>query len=238
MRLVNWQETRSDPLVFTVVTGPAHGVLTGSLPGVTYTPTSGYSGPDSFTFRASDGTTTSAIATVSITVTPSAPPPPPPPPSGPVKGKMFGQGRIDADGKPHHFGFSVEDGRGRGEALVLATWWRGPAPRSIVQPGVFLARSITAVQFTDDPALTPGRRPLPTADTVSFTATGIWNGRPGYVCEVTATDAGEPGAGRDSFTATVRSPSGEVIATVGGLLGLGNIQSSRLRAAHAHSARH
>ena len=36
--------------------------------GFTYTPTNGYSGPDSFTYRANDGTVNSNIATVSITV--------------------------------------------------------------------------------------------------------------------------------------------------------------------------
>ncbi len=37
---------------------------------VTYTPDDGYSGPDSFTYRASDGTADSAPATVSLTVIP------------------------------------------------------------------------------------------------------------------------------------------------------------------------
>jgi hypothetical protein len=37
---------------------------------LTYTPASGYSGPDSFTFKANDGTVDSNTATVSITVTP------------------------------------------------------------------------------------------------------------------------------------------------------------------------
>ena len=36
---------------------------------VTYTPALNYNGPDSFTFKANDGTVDSANATVSITVT-------------------------------------------------------------------------------------------------------------------------------------------------------------------------
>jgi hypothetical protein len=61
------------PLTYSVVTPPAHGVLSGSAPNLTYTPSTGYSGADSFTFRASDGTTNSNTATVSITVRGLAP---------------------------------------------------------------------------------------------------------------------------------------------------------------------
>ncbi len=59
-----------NPLTFSIVTAPAHGTLTGTLPNVTYKPAANYNGPDSFKFRASDGALTSNTATVSITVTP------------------------------------------------------------------------------------------------------------------------------------------------------------------------
>jgi fibronectin type 3 domain-containing protein len=55
-------------LTYSVVSGPAHGVLSGSAPNLTYTPNSGYAGSDSFTFRTNDGTTNSNTATVGITV--------------------------------------------------------------------------------------------------------------------------------------------------------------------------
>ena len=62
-----------DTLTYEIVDQPTHGTL--SAPGAggsrTYTPANGYEGPDSFTFRASDGTDHSATYTVSITVTPS-----------------------------------------------------------------------------------------------------------------------------------------------------------------------
>ena len=60
-----------DALTLEKVAGPSHGTLGAIDQGtkkVTYTPAAGYSGPDSFTYRATDGTATSPAATVSITV--------------------------------------------------------------------------------------------------------------------------------------------------------------------------
>src|SRR6185436_16038450 len=56
-------------LTYTVVASPAHGALSGTAPTLTYTPAANYNGPDSFTFKANDGTADSNVATVSITVT-------------------------------------------------------------------------------------------------------------------------------------------------------------------------
>src|SRR5215469_13670270 len=61
------------PLTYTVVSMPKQGTLSGSAPNLTYTPNAGYIGPDSFTFRANDGTTNSNTATVSINVRGPAP---------------------------------------------------------------------------------------------------------------------------------------------------------------------
>jgi hypothetical protein len=58
-----------DPITAWANTAPSHGVLSGTAPNLTYTPNPAYSGPDTFTFTASDGKGgTSASATVSITV--------------------------------------------------------------------------------------------------------------------------------------------------------------------------
>jgi len=70
-------DANADPLTFAVVTAPAHGTVTGAGATRTYTPTTGYSGPDSFTFKVNDGSVDSPVATVSITVTPAAPAGPP-----------------------------------------------------------------------------------------------------------------------------------------------------------------
>jgi len=68
----------SPSLTFAIVTPPAGGALSGNAPNLTYTPAAGFSGADSFTYRASDGSANSNTATVSITVTAVVPPPPPP----------------------------------------------------------------------------------------------------------------------------------------------------------------
>jgi hypothetical protein len=63
-------DVEGSPLTYSIVSGPSHGSLTGSAPNLIYTPDANYHGPDSFTFRVSDGTANSADAVVSITVTP------------------------------------------------------------------------------------------------------------------------------------------------------------------------
>ena len=53
-----------------VGTAPAHGTAIASGTSITYTPTAGYAGPDSFTYTASNSGGTSAPATATITVSP------------------------------------------------------------------------------------------------------------------------------------------------------------------------
>ena len=63
----------SDPLAAQLVSAPAHAASFSFSPSTgsyTYRPAANYNGPDSFTYRASDGTAVSATKTVSITVNP------------------------------------------------------------------------------------------------------------------------------------------------------------------------
>jgi len=71
--LANDTDAENNPLTASLVTGPAHGSVTLNANGsFHYTPAALYSGPDSFTYQADDGTGAagglSNIATVSITV--------------------------------------------------------------------------------------------------------------------------------------------------------------------------
>ena len=61
-------DVEDDALTFSVVTGPANGVLAGAAPSLTYTPDADFDGTDSFTFTVSDGVAASTEATVSIDV--------------------------------------------------------------------------------------------------------------------------------------------------------------------------
>lgn len=74
--LLSGSDPNNGPLRFLIVTPPAHGSLTrGTGADRVYSATPGYTGPDEFTFKVSDGKYESAPATIKLTVTgPSLPP--------------------------------------------------------------------------------------------------------------------------------------------------------------------
>ena len=72
--LGNDSDPDGDTLSAVKLTEPQHGTLNLNANGsFAYTPAAGYSGPDSFTYRASDGSAGSGAATVTLTVTAAAP---------------------------------------------------------------------------------------------------------------------------------------------------------------------
>jgi VCBS repeat-containing protein len=72
--LANDTDANGDPLTAVLVSGPAHGTLTLNANGsFTYTPAAGYTGGDSFTYKANDGQLDSNVATVTLTVNDDAP---------------------------------------------------------------------------------------------------------------------------------------------------------------------
>jgi hypothetical protein len=95
----------------------------------------------------------------------------------------------------------------------------------------FESSSIDSVIFIDDPAFGPGRSfwdRKPTSDTVKFSGRGKWNGRAGYTFEAIATDRGEPGARRDTFSIVIKDAQGRVVVSIDDTLSRGNIQSTSL----------
>jgi VCBS repeat-containing protein len=74
--LANDSDPDGDPLTAAKASDPSHGAVTMNADGTfTYMPAAGYSGPDGFTYTASDGTLP-ATGTVAIAVTPVLQPPP------------------------------------------------------------------------------------------------------------------------------------------------------------------
>jgi len=65
----NWFLLLLKPLTYSVVTQPKNGTLTGTAPNLIYTPNAGFTGTDSFTYRAYDGTAYSEPATASVATT-------------------------------------------------------------------------------------------------------------------------------------------------------------------------
>lgn len=69
--LANDSDVDGDTLSAILVAGPSHGALTLNSNGTfTYTPSANYNGPDSFTYKAKDGSADSNTATVNLTIRP------------------------------------------------------------------------------------------------------------------------------------------------------------------------
>jgi hypothetical protein len=63
-------DVEGSPLTFTILTNPSNGTLSGSAPNVIYTPNSGFTGTDTFTFKVNDGELDSSPATITLNLTP------------------------------------------------------------------------------------------------------------------------------------------------------------------------
>jgi large repetitive protein len=75
MIVLSGSDPNGDPLTYEILSLPSNGSLdvgAGVIVGnsVVYTPTTWYAGPDSFTFRVSDGSLNSPSATITISVDP------------------------------------------------------------------------------------------------------------------------------------------------------------------------
>ena len=227
--------------VTTTATSPTGAVVTFALPTatdafdpspvVTSSPASGSTfpiGTTTITVTAKDATNNISTKTFTVTVTEPSPTP----------GIMHGEGRLDQGGKRAHYEFRVREkatGADRGHL-----WFSIRALRPGEREGDrddrddrtghadrFVSTRLTDVVFYDLPGVRPGGRA--TMDTVVFKGIGRWNGAAGYAFTVTATDAGEPGPGRDSFALTITAPNGTTVVSLSGTITRGNNQSNRVK---------
>ena len=67
-------DTAASGLTYSVVAGPANGALSGTAPNLMYSPNAGFSGTDTFTWKANDGVADSNVATFTINVNPAPAP--------------------------------------------------------------------------------------------------------------------------------------------------------------------
>ena len=141
-------------------------------------------------------------------------------------GRMTGDGAITVGSVTHSFDFFAQQ-RGNGTDLGAISYRVRTARPGRDREDELVAIAVTGVTFYNVPGVTPGTSPASGVDTVTFTGSGRWNGRPGYTFDARATDAGEPGRGRDVFAITIRSANGAVVASVNATITAGNIQSLR-----------
>jgi hypothetical protein len=155
----------------------------------------------------------------------------------PPAGRLEGEGRLEAGGKRYDYELDVRedsDGRDRGELeLQIRSLARKDHDDDDDHDGDdddhgdeqrFEATEFHDITFRDDPSRDPGK-PRVIVDTVDMSGKGKWNGHAGYRFEARATDAGEPGPGRDRFRITIWNGQGKVVAKVDGVITNGNNES-------------
>lgn len=68
--LLSGSDPDNDPLSYTIVFFPTNGTVSGTLPNLTYKPATNFHGSDLLRYVVSDGSATSSVATVSLTIDP------------------------------------------------------------------------------------------------------------------------------------------------------------------------
>jgi hypothetical protein len=143
-------------------------------------------------------------------------------------GRMIGNAEIEVGAATHSLDFFVQERASGADAGALRYTVKTKKKKGRDDEDRFDSTAITSVTFFNVPGVSPGRTPPSGIDTVSFTGRGRWNGQSGFTFEAVASDAGEPGRGRDRFSITIRSASGQIVASVNAIVTQGNIQSVRI----------
>ena len=177
--LGNDLDSDGDALTALLAAAPAHGALTLAANGsFLYTPDLDFNGTDSFTYRASDGSASSNVATVAITVNPVSDPP----------GRASGSGEIAVAGGTASFGFLVKRQAADGPVSGRLDYYDGARGLSVTSTSLSgLAVSGTTARISG--ACTRNGAPC------TFLATVTDAGEPGAGRDrFTIAVSGEPGA--------------------------------------------
>ncbi|WP_250626454.1 putative Ig domain-containing protein [Pinirhizobacter soli] len=93
-----------------VATAASHGTATASGTSITYTPTTGYAGPDTFTYTATNGAGTSSPGTATITVSPPTIAYAPTNPPNGTAGVAYSQSMASASGGTAPYSYTIASG--------------------------------------------------------------------------------------------------------------------------------
>jgi hypothetical protein len=209
--LGNDSDGDGNPLTAAVVAGPTNGSLVLKADGsFTYKPNAGFSGKDSFTYRANDGAADSNVATVTIAI--GAGPVVPP---GPSRGDFIGPTVV----RVQRFGFHQQPTR-----LVL-TFGEGLDPATASNVGNYRlvaarpnGRVIRVLAASYDPAARAVtlslRRRLPLRDTFRLTVRGA---APGGLSDAAGNLLDGDGDGRPGGVFAVRINRGLLAGPVSAL---------------------
>jgi VCBS repeat-containing protein len=150
--LANDTDDDLDTLTAVEVTSPTHGTLSLEADGsFTYTPTSGYSGPDSFTYRTNDGLADSSPATVTLTVTPGGATPGTVTATAPSPTYPFGA-TVPATFTPTYAGYATgENPTTAPTCTSTATTGRTPGTYPVTCTGGVADSGTTSYTFAYDP---------------------------------------------------------------------------------------
>jgi hypothetical protein len=184
------REVSGLPLTYAIVAPPINGTLSGSAPNVTYTPGENFTGPDSFSFQVSNGTSTSRAAQVLIDVTPTGDATPPlvlwSNPAADATGVMASSSPVFTDTAGPVYapviligiseplnettvnGSTVTLARSGGAVIAASAAFDGSFSQVVVQPRAALADGEYVVTMTTVIADSAGNR-LATPYTVPFT---------------------------------------------------------------------
>ncbi|GAB3346948.1 putative Ig domain-containing protein [Lysobacter tyrosinilyticus] len=204
--------TGGTPTSVAVGTAPAHGTAIASGTSITYQPTAGYAGPDSFTYTATNQSGTSAPATVSITVSvPTIAVSPSTVPAG-VAGTAYSQ-TLSASGGTSAYTFSLQAGAlPAGVSLSSAGALSGTP--TVAGTFNFTARATDANGFTGDQPYSL----VIVAPTVTVSPATLSNATAGFA--YTQTFVGSGGAAPYSFSLVSGSlPVGMSFSSAGLLSG-------------------
>ena len=188
--LANDSDPDGDPFEIFNVTAPSNGAAVDNGDGtITYTPSAGFAGTDTFTYTICDDGGLCDSATVTVTVNPS-------PPGGPIE-RVHGSGFLFTSVSTGDD--DDDDGGGKLNFDFDAGFNNGSLAGKLKVNDKAVGVKIDAEQITTLSGGTSACNGVaPGPDSFEFTATGKFNGQSGAQFRVCGVDNGDPGKGNET----------------------------------------